>query len=129
MFQASRSYRASADDWNPYGMPDGVVSSDGFSGFVQDPLKAHAEEFRMAGDGLMNFMGAQNAYNTAQTNIEISEELKPKSSSGSSGGGGGGGIGSTIGAVGGAVLGNVIAPGIGGGIGSAIGKGIGSLFG
>ena len=126
MFDSSRAYRGSFNDWSPYGMPEGVTSSDGFSGFVQDPLKAHAEEYRMAGDGLMNFVNAQNAYNTAQTNIKISEELKPSSSS--SGGSSGGGIGGTIGKIAGGALGTAIGGPIGGTIGSGLGGALGGLF-
>ena len=126
-FSGADAYRNSFADWQPYGMPEGVTSDDGFGRFVQDPLEAHGREMRFAADGLTTFTNAQNAYNTAQTNIDISKELKPSGSSGGSSGGGSG-VGGTIGRVAGGILGSAVGGPLGGSIGSAAGGFLGGLF-
>ena len=82
MFEGSRAYYNSFDEWKPYGGYGDLRSDTGFSGLVADPLEAHGREMQFAGDALMNYAGTVAAKQTADTNIEISEIAKEKAGSG-----------------------------------------------
>lgn len=134
MFEGSRAYYNSFDEWKPYGTFGDLKSDTGFSGLVADPLEAHGREMQFAGDALMNYASTVGAKQTADTNVEVSEILKEKAESGGGGGGGGasGGGGSMWGGIGGTaggILGTAVGGPIGGAIGSTAGKLLGGLFG
>lgn len=131
MFEGSRAYYNSFDEWKPYGNFGDLKSDAGFTGLVADPLEAHGREMQFAGDALMNYANTVAAKSVADTNVEISEIAKSKG-----GGGGGqaagsssGGMWSTIGGTAGGILGTAVGGPIGGAIGSTAGKVLGGLFG
>ena len=131
MFEGSRAYYSSFDEWKPYGGYGDLKSDTGFSGLVADPLEAHGREMQFAGDALMNYAGTVAAKQTADHNIEISEIAKEKAGSGGGGGasGGGGSMWGSIGGTAGGILGTAVGGPIGGAIGSTAGKLLGGLFG
>ena len=86
---ASKAYGASfdSDGWNPTGMPDAVQADEGFGAFVANPLKAHEDEMRMAGDGLMNFVEANEAFKNSRNAVETAEIRASAKPPGQGGGG------------------------------------------
>jgi len=129
MFNASKGYGASFDSdiWKPEGMTDALTSDQGMQGFVNDPLKAHDMQTRMAGDALTTFAETKAAKNAMDADIEAMEIYKEKQEQAQKqqGGGIGGGIGKSIGGI----LGSVVGGPIGGALGSGLGGAVGGLFG
>lgn len=128
MFNASKGYGSSFDNdiWKPEGMTDAMTSNQGMEGFVNDHMKAHDMQTRMAGDALTSFAETTAAKNAMEADLEAAEIYKEKQEQAQkqqSGGLGG------IGKIAGGILGSVVGGPVGGAIGSGLGGAAGGLFG
>ena len=129
-FNASDAYGQSfnSDGFRFGGMPDELRSATGFNAFVKNPLELQKDEFRLAGDSLVNYVNTLNAKDTAEAQMELAQRQ------GSGGGSSGSSTGRTIGQLAGTAAGmfipgaqpftGALATGLGG-----IGDLIGGFFG